>query len=252
MKKVLLFFVLFLSFVFCFSQSPIQIRRERIQSSYMLALGRAPSESEITYWQGRADAKTISDFVANHKTYIGQDAGTRRAVIIKAYNDALGRNPTAAEIDYWSKYNQTYVELMKAHVQWLAGNPAEYEKVISRSYQFELGRQPAAAEIAYWKTQGVLSYLILVGCHEDWKRRNNNNGSAPKTSGASTIASGSSLVIQVPISATVAQEAHVLSGLLSTNGGNVIAAGGGNVIAAGGGNVIAAGGGNVIAAGGGN
>jgi hypothetical protein len=43
-----------------------------------------------------------------------------------------------------------------------------------------------------------------------------------------------------------------VAGVLSHNGGAIVAAGGGNIVAAGGGNVIAASGGGIVAAGGGN
>lgn len=231
-------------------QDARQLRRERIQSSYMLALGRNPNESEITYWQGRTDANTIADFVKNHKTYISQDAGTRTSIITRSYNDILGRNPNQGEIDYWSKGNNTYSELTKNHLQWLTGNPAEYENVIKRSYQYYLQRQPSAGEISYWKGQGTLSYLMLVACHEDWVKRGGNKAQTP-SSGASVNAS-SAVVSMVRVSPSIAAEAKSFAGIVSAGAGNIVAAGAGNVIAPGGANIVAAGAGNIVAAGAGN
>jgi hypothetical protein len=231
------------------AQDNKQLRRERIQSSYMLALGRNPSEAEINYWQGRTDANTIADFVKNHKAYIGQDAGTRRAIIIKSYNDILGRNPSQGEIDYWAKYNSTYSELTKNHVQWLAGNPGEYENVIRRSYQFYLKRQPNADEIRYWKSQGTLSYLMLVACHEDWVKRGGNRA---QTGSGAGLNANSVLVNKIQISPTIAREAKSFAGVVASGGGNIVASGAGNIVAAGAGNVVAAGAGNIVAAGAGN
>lgn len=233
-----------------FAQDANQLRSERIQASYMLAFGRAPQSTEITYWQGRNESNSIADLLRNHKTYLGQDANTRTATIRRAYIDAMGRNPSADEIKYWSAYNQTYTELMKNHVQWLGGNPAEYEKVIKASYQFVLNRQPSAAEVGYWKGQGTYSYAMLVGCHEDWKKK--NPPTAQKTSGRAELSTSSSYLSLVPLSAAIAIEARNSVGLVAAGGGNMVAAGGGNLVAAGGGNIVAAGGGNMVAAGGGN
>lgn len=219
---------------------------ERIEASYLLAFGRAPSPAEVAYWSKQGQL-SVTNLVARHRQYLQQDAATKRAAIIKSYEDALGRKPSEAEIRYWSQSNNTYTELVKNHVQWLSGNPGEYENVIRRSYQRVLNRQPSPAEINYWRHQGTLSYVVLVGCHEQWKRSNST-----KTSGTLQLAPNSGLLTTVSVSPSVAAEARSAAGVIAAGGGNVIAAGGGNVIAAGGGNVIAAGGGNVIAAGGGN
>lgn len=219
---------------------------ERIQASYLLAFGRAPSSGEIAYWSKQGPL-SVPALVARHRQYLQQDAGTKRATIIRSYEDALGRRPTEGEISYWSRGNNTYTELVKNHVQWLSGNPGEYVNVIRRSYLRVLHRQPSPAEINYWRHQGTLSYVVLVGCHEEWKRSNRT-----KTSGTLELAPHSGLLTTISVSPTVAAEARSAAGVIAAGGGNVIAAGGGNVIAAGGGNVIAAGGGNVIAAGGGN
>lgn len=248
----LLMGVVFALPVFAFAQDARQLKRERIQASYMLAFGRAPQESEITYWQGRNDANTIEQMVNLHKDYFKSNRAANNEVIAKAYLDALGRNPIQSELDYWAKGSNSYVELMKNHISWLSGNPAEYEKVIKRSYSFVLGRQPDAGEISYWRGQGVFSYVLLVGCHEDWKRRNNNNSGAKKTSGASQIPASPTYVALVPVSAQVATEARSFAGLVAAGAGNLVAAGGGNLVAAGGGNLVAAGGGNLVAAGAGN
>lgn len=244
--------VVFLLPVFAFAQDARQLKRERIQTSYMLAFGRAPQEGEITYWQSRNDANTIEQMVKLHKDYFKTNRSANNEVISKAYLDALGRTPSQGELDYWAQGSNSYVELMKNHIGWLSGNPAEYEKVIKRSYQLVLNRQPDAGEISYWKGQGVFSYALLVGCHEDWKRRNNNNTGAKKTSGSSQIPASPTYVTLIPVSAQIATEARSFAGLVAAGGGNLVAAGGGNLVAAGGGNLVAAGGGNLVAAGAGN
>jgi len=230
-----------------FQKGMVKERTERIQASYLLAFGRKATQSEVNYWLGQPD-KTITEYLTNHRQFANSDKGTMKALIIKSYKDVLGREPTSSEVNYWMNKNMLYVDLTKNHVQWLAGNPSEYENVIRRSYQAILNRQPDAGEINYWKSQGTLSYVVLLSCHEEWKRANGQT--AKKTSGSNSISSSSSSLQTYLLSNKVANEVKIATGI--NNSGNVIAPGGGNVIAAGGGNVIAAGGGNVIAAGGGN
>lgn len=218
--------------------------RERVQASYLIAFGRSATDAEVAYWAKQKPA-SVSDLVANHRNYLSRDTATHRDTIKRAYNDALGRNPTEAEIKYWSGGNDTYMKLMQNHVSWLAGNPAEYDAVIKRSYKFALGTTPNADAIHYWKSQGTLSYVMLVACHQDWKRRN----AAGKPSGKPAIASQVPALNALPVSPAIAHEARA-AGVIAPGGGNVISPGGANVIAPGGGNVIAVGAGNVIAAGG--
>lgn len=224
------------------------LRTERIQASYMVAFGRAPTSGELTHWSKQGDL-SVAKLIELHRQYLRTDRATQRTAITRSYIDALGRNPTDAEITHWSKGTDTYTQLMKNHIAWLTSSPAEYEKVIQRSYQAVFRRAATAAELTYWKRQGVMSYMMLIGSHDQWKQQNAAGSS--RTSGTPSISGKSATLVLVPLSAAVAAETRAATAVAS-GGGNVIAAGGGNVIAAGGGNVIAAGGANVVAAGGRN
>ena len=219
---------------------------ERIQASYLLAFGRLPSSGEITYWNGQGQ-KTVQQLVDNHKGYIKTNqASIGREVIIKSYIDSLVYRPSQAEINYHAAFNRNYTEMMSNHLLYVKGQPTEYEKVIKRSYQTILGRQPSTNEINYWKSQGLLSYMILVNCHQEWKNKN----TASKTT---SITLNAPLLATASVSSSVLSETKaVYSSLVSPGGGNVVAAGGGNIVAGGAGNIVAGGAGNIVAAGGGN
>lgn len=245
MKKLVLSFLLSL-----FVAAPAALAQpakvaERVQASYLIAFGRRATDAEVAYW-AKQNPASVESLVANHRNYLKQDANTQRAAIKRSYIDALGRNPNDGEFKHWMSGNDTYTQLMKNHVDWLARNPGEYESAIKRSYQTVLRRQPNAAEIKYWKSQGTLSYLMLVACHEDWAKR---NGTAPKTSGGLSI-SGTPSITTAALSADIAKEARAASGVVAAGGGNVVAAGSANVVAAGSANVVAAGSANMVAAGG--
>ena len=129
----------------------------------------------------------------------------------------------------WTAGNNNYTQLMNSHVQWLRGNSGEYENVIRRSYAAALSRQPSAGELAYWKKQGIFSYVVLLGCHEDWKAR--SGAAAQKISGSTLCSTTCAEIVSVVLSASVAQEASLQLGLLSTNGGNLISNQGSPIIA---------------------
>lgn len=237
---------------------------QRIQASYLIAFGRNASGGEVTYWT-QQNPRSVSDLVTGHRQFLSRDAATHRATIRRSYIDALGREPNNGEYQHWMGGNDTYTQLMKNHVSWLAGNPGEYEAVIKRSYRFVFNRQPNTAELQYWRSQGTVSYALLVATHDTWRRA---NPSTPKTSGTAKVAADSSFLATAVVSRTIAQEARLASGLIGNDGSTLVAAGGGNLIGNDGstlvgndgaslvGNdgasMVAAGGGNLVAAGGGN
>ncbi len=224
-----------------------QESKERVQASYLLAMGRLPSPGEITYWQGQGNL-SVQQMVDRHKTYIGQDAGTRRAVIIKSYVDGLGYNPSEDEIKYHNQYPRTYTEMVNAHMQYIAANRSQREAVIKRSYRGALRREASASEVTHWMNQAVISYTYLMALHEDWVRRGGNG-----TNSSTSVSTSSPVLAVATVSGTVLAEAKAtVASLTSNSGGAMVAAGGGNMVAAGGGNMVAAGGGNMVAAGGGN
>ena len=246
MKKISIAFLL--SILLCyFSTTLFAQQDQRIHAAYMITFGRDASQGEVNYWLTRGDL-SISQLIDFHKQYLVQDANTHRATIDRAYQDAMGRHASEGEIQYWLSGNDTYATLTSNHVNWLRGNSYEYDNVISRSYQYVFNRLATQAEVNYWKSQGVYSYVMLVGLHQDFQRRN----VAKESSRNQTNLNNSPSLITVSLSPAIGNEALRASGIVAAGGGNIVAAGGGNIVAAGGGNIVAAGGGNIVAAGGGN
>lgn len=227
-------------------QAVAKIQRDRVQSSYLIALGRLASDDEVKYWSSQ-NPKSVTELVARHRDYLARDNGTHQDVIRRSYLAALGKSPNGSEIQHWMGGTDTYTNLVVNHVNWLRSNPAEYEAVIKRSYQNVLGRQPKAAEINHWKSQGVFAYCILAACHEDWKRRG-GEGTAK-----AAVPTSSSYLSSVAVSSNILSESRSAVGsLIGNDAGSMVAAGAGNMVAAGAGNMVAAGAGNMVAAGAGN
>ena len=217
-------------------------QEQRIHASYMLALGRDASAGDVDYYKKQGNL-TLSQLILRHQQYLSQDVTTHNITIDRSYQDALGRHATNDELANWRRGNDTYTTLMKNHVSWLQGNPAQYENVIKNSYQYVFGRQPSAGEIAYWKGQGVVSYLMLVAFHQNWKRA---NPAKPQESGNTVNFQNLPSISTFALSASIATEARNATGLVASGGGNLVASGGGNLVASGGGNLVASGGGNIV------
>lgn len=260
MKKILTALVLSVVFTTAGFADAVS---QRIQASYLIVFGRGASADEVAYWR-QQNPRSVGDLVTGHRQYLSRDANTHRAMIRRSYIDGLGREPNEGEYQHWMKGNDTYTQLMKNHVSWLSGNPGEYEAVIKRAYRFVFNRAASGAEIQYWRSQGTLSYAMLVAAHDTWRKA---NPATPKTSGTARIAGDSPFLASVVVSSAVTAEIRA-SGLIGNDGSTLVAAGGGNLVAAGGGNLVgndgasligndgstlvAAGGGNLVAAGGGN
>lgn len=221
---------------------------ERIQASYLVALGRVPNSGEIAYWRGQGNL-SVQQLIDRHKKYIGEDRGTRESIIRKSYVDVLGYNPSPDEVKYHSQFNRTYAQMVNEHIEYAKRYGHIHDNIIKNSYQLAFRRQPNDGELRYWKQFGVISYSYLVSMHEEYKKANNypSNRVLPMNSSVSFA----------PVSASVLSETRFAFGelvghMVAAGGGNMVAAGGGNMVAAGGGNMVAAGGGNMVAAGGGN
>lgn len=65
--------------------------------------------------------------VDRHRSYIKQDAATRRDIITRSYQAILKRAPRVDEQGYWNsrlqQHGETYTEMVDAHRNWLAQNP---------------------------------------------------------------------------------------------------------------------------------
>jgi hypothetical protein len=246
-QRTLLFLLPSLAFAAttAFPQSGEQ--EERIGASYVLALGRPPSPDEIGQWSKQGNL-SVGDLIARHRQQLQSDAGVMRATVVKACADAFGREPTEPEVDAWSAGNRIYTELMKQHVQWLGGHPQEYRQVIERAYQLVMRRPAYPVEIDYWKAQPTLSYALLVGCIEDWARRNAPGLMA--TTGTPTVSLHSAYLTTFRLAPGIADEARAAVGLVPTGDANLVSAAGRNLVAAGAGNVVTSGHINFVAAGG--
>lgn len=220
-------------------------QEERIAASFVLALGRTPTAVEIERW-AKQEPLPLADLVARHRRQLQSDAATERAVIVKAGQDAFGRAPSEDHIKSLSG-GGTYADLMRRHLRWLAEHPAEYEHVVHRAYRVLLQRDAYSVEIDYWTRQPTLSFALLVGCIEDWARRNRPGLTA--TTGVATVSVNSAYLATVRLSPAVAAEARVAAGLVPAGDAALASAAGRTLVAPGADQVASVGGIHFTAAG---
>jgi hypothetical protein len=190
------------------AQSPVQ--EERIAASFVLALGRTPTPDELQRWFTK-DPVPLAEYLDRHRRQLRDDRAAERAVIDKASRDAFGRASTEEEATSLSGVG-TYADLMRRHLQWLDGHRAEYERVMHRAYRLLLERDAYSVEVDYWTRQPVLSFALLVGCVEDWARRNRPGLMA--TTGVASVSVNSPYLATVRLSVGVAAEARAAVGLV--------------------------------------
>jgi hypothetical protein len=225
------------------AQAPVQ--EERIAASFVLALGRMPMPDERQRWVTN-DQVPLAGYVDRHRRQLSGDRAAEQAVIVKASQDAFGRAPTDEEARSLSGVG-IYADLMQRHLKWLAGHPADYEQVMHRAYRLLLKRDAYSVEIEYWARQPVLSFALIVGCVEDWARRNQPGLMA--TAGVASVSVNSRYLATVRLSPGVAAEARSAAGMVKDADAALARALGRTVVAPGAERVASVGGITFIAAG---
>jgi hypothetical protein len=228
-----------------FGQSADDLKRQSIQASYLLALGKKATQSEVNYWMGQTiSGDMVKTLYENHRNWLQGNPEVKKDMIRRSFKDCYGRTPSESEVNTNMKMNWTYTDWMENHRAWLKKTPGDYAKAIEFAYQNVLSRQPSSSELSYWKGKGAMAAYVIAACLDQCKKAGNSSNCV-----TSSVSSTTRYANALEVAPKIATSA---GGLIGAAGGNVVSGGGANVIAPGGGNVIAAGGMNVIAAGGGN
>jgi len=218
-----------------------QVKRDRIVASYMISLGRQPSNDELKYWSGQ-QVNSLEQLVNNHNNWLQGSRDEERKVIIRAFQHAYGYAPSESDVNKSLAETKNYTDWMRNHIKYLRENSTAWDNLLGKVYWNVCKRWATTNDKNSWPQSDAKPYWMVASVVDKWQAENKHNSQK-------AVRSVNGFMSAVPLSNPVAGEA---ARLIGQAGGNVIAAGGGNVVAAGGGNVVAAGGGNVIAAGGGN
>ncbi|RYY33614.1 MAG: hypothetical protein EOP46_15930 [Sphingobacteriaceae bacterium] len=217
-----------------FGQSADDLKRQSIQTSYLLALGKKATQAEVNYWMGQTiNGDMVKTLYENHRTWLQGNPEVKKDMIRRSFKNSYGRTPSDSEVNTNMQKNWTYTDWMNNHSAWLKKTPGDYENAVRFAYQNVVSRQPSSTELTYWKGKGAMAYYVVASCVEQCKKSGNSSNCASNVFSAS-----SRFADAIEVAPKVAASA---SGIIGSAAGNVIAPGGGNVIAPGGANVIAAG-----------
>jgi hypothetical protein len=213
-------------------------QNERVQASLLLTLGRAASAQELAESAKLGDIP-IADLKGRQEAKLKSDSDLKRSTAVKAFTDAFGRAPRGAELTRSPAESSSYTALMKEHIQWLAQHPDEYAQVMDRAYQQVIRRSVYEGEIAYWKRRDVLPHTLLVGCVEDWARR--NSPGLMETAGMPTVSVNCRFLVTAVLSPAVAAEARAAFALVPTDPVDLTIAAGRTLVAPGADHLVSSG-----------
>jgi hypothetical protein len=220
-----------------FSQSADDVKRQSIQASYLLALGKKPTTAEVNYWMGQSiSGDVVKTLYENHRNWLLANPEAKKDMIRRSFRNSYGRTPNESEVNTNMQQAWTYTDWMNNHSAWLKKTPSDFENAIKFAYQNVLNRQPSSSELSFWKGKGAMAYYVVASCVEQCRKSGSSSNCANNV-----FSSTSRYADAITVAPSVATSA---SNLIGAAGGNVVAPGGGNVVSAGGGNVVAAGGGN--------
>jgi hypothetical protein len=218
-----------------FAQSADELKRQSIQASYLLALGKKPTAAELNYWMSQTiNGDMLKTLYENHRNWLQGNPEVKKDMIRRSFKNSYGRNPNDNEVNTNMQLNWTYTDWMNNHTAWLKKSSNDYEKAIQFAFQNVMGRYPTSSELSFWKGKGAMAYYVVASCVEQCKNSGNSSNCNSNVFGTSTRFADA-----INVAPKVAASAN---NLIGQAGGNVVAPGGANVVSAGGANVVAAGG----------
>lgn len=187
---------------------------EETQAAYILALGRNATAPE------QAQAGGLPATLDHLQNQLKTTANQRQTVAARAarfvYGDAsVAPNQPAAR-------DALFATQVGTHLAELAENEAAYLAVLQRVYPYVVGRDIYTEEIEYWAGHPTLPYALLVGCVEDWARR--NQPGLMNTAGTPTVSVNCELLETQRLSPELANQVAAVMGLPAAT--TVLAAGG--------------------------
>lgn len=210
----------------------------QVAAAFVLGLGRLPATAEVTTC-AQAGATSAAQVMSRIEGELRSDPALRRATAVRACEDALGREPTPAELARAANNPATYTARVEAELHRLATDPARYERVMNRAYERVLGRAVYDTEITYWRSRPVLSFAMLTACVHDWARRNRPGLMA--TTGIPSASVNTPYLTTVKLLPAAAGDVQAAAGLSPAADPDLAEAAGRNVLAPGGAQVLSIG-----------
>ena len=173
---------------------------EATRAAIALGLGRPATAAEMKH--PKPFASTITELTKD----LAASPDQHRAVAARALSFVYGHAVESPQVE-----PLLFADIVAKHLVDLSRNQPAYQQVLQRAYQQVIGRDAYVEEIEYWSKHPTLPYALLVGCIEDWARR--NQPGLMNTSGTPTISINCELLNTVRVSPQLAPEIDKLLGL---------------------------------------
>jgi hypothetical protein len=133
-----------------------EYRSDVIQNDYQAFLQRTPQSAEVQGWlrqlqNGLGEQQLETEFLASAE-FFALHGNTNGGWVNAVYPTVLGRNPSAADLAYWTNQLQNGVGLQTVALDIVMSPEAEARQVNGAFVQL-LGRAPDTGGLAYWSGQ---------------------------------------------------------------------------------------------------
>ncbi|HYI61035.1 MAG TPA: DUF4214 domain-containing protein [Acidimicrobiales bacterium] len=150
-----------------------------VERLYVDTLGRPGDPAGTAYWvqQIRSGRRTVAQaatfFYASDEYYRGLGGGTDRTWVADLYRKLLGREGSAADLDYWTARTASRGRSSVASSFYQSTESRRTR--VHRLYQDLLGRRADSAGLAYWadriRTLGDLSLAVNLASSDEYFSR---------------------------------------------------------------------------------
>ena len=142
---------------------PVQAadHEEATRAAFAVGLGRAATTAEMHH------AGPFGSTLEQLRKRLSTAPEQQREVATRAVNFVFGSSNESTAVEA-----RLFADAVGEHLANLSQNPSTYQQVLQRAYQHVIGRDVYAEELEYWSKHPTLPYALLVGCIEDWARRN--------------------------------------------------------------------------------
>lgn len=224
------------------SAAPMSQKEQRVVASYLLAFGRSPTAAESEKWSAR-DPLYVSLLVTELSQELHNNSALQKSVAEKAFVDTFGEAPTAEA----TPDTGTYTHLVEQNLNRLAHDSARYRKVIDRAYRKVVRRPLYDEEVGYWTEKGVLPFVLLVSCLDEWARR--NQPGLMITTGPAAVSANCIYLDTVQLQPAIAEEARAAIGFSTASASDFAYSNNRTIIAPGGNKLVSNGRVQLVAAG---
>lgn len=130
-----------------------QDRPTLIRQSYLEAFGKAASNDEVNYWNGRQDWTTLGQLINMHMPYLKGNPEMQESNVRAAYAAAGLAVPSDALLHFWKADLARTPQKVSVLSGVIRAFTNKREQLIKESYRNAMGLEGNADQVKYWQTR---------------------------------------------------------------------------------------------------